>query len=72
MFTATTSRSDTKSANHSLLKADELASRWRCHRNTIYKMIRDGELRSIRIRNTHLIAEEEIHRIESNGTGAKR
>ena len=52
----------------SLFTVDELASRWRCHRNTIYKMLRDGQLHSFRVRRTHLITQKEVHRVESHGT----
>ena len=48
---------------------DELASRWRCHPNTLYKMLRDGQLQSFRVRRTHMITQEEVHRVESHGTG---
>lgn len=51
------------------LTVDELASRWRCHRNTIYKMLGDGQLRSFRVRRTHMITRKEVQRIESHGTG---
>lgn len=42
-----------------------LANRWGCSRQTIYNMIRDGELRSFKVRNSRLILLSEIHRIEN-------
>ena len=56
-------------SGQSLLTVGELASRWRCHRNTIYKMLRDGQLRSFRVRRTHMISSDEVQRVESQGTG---
>lgn len=44
-----------------------LSSRWGCSRQTIYNMIRDGELRSFKVRNSRLILLSEICRIEEGG-----
>ncbi len=51
------------------LTVGELALRWRCHRNTIYKMLRDGQLQSFRVRRNHLVTGEEVHRVESQEIG---
>lgn len=68
MHKVITSNAVTESAQSSLT-VDELASRWRCHRNTIYKMIRDDQLKSFKIRRDHRVALDEVHRVESHGTG---
>ena len=47
-----------------VLTPAELAARWGKCRQTIYNMIRDGELRSFKARNSRLIALSEVERIE--------
>ena len=61
-------------ANHSLPADDRrafsparLAKRWGCCRQTIYNMIKDGELCSFKVRNSRLIPLYEIERIERGG-----
>jgi excisionase family DNA binding protein len=58
------------SASPAGLFSDELAARWRCVRQTIYRQIRNGRLRTIRVGRKHLIPYSEIHRHES-GQAAK-
>ena len=47
-----------------VLTPAELATRWSKCRQTIYNMIRDGELRSFKVRNSRLISLSEVERIE--------
>ena len=56
-------------SEQSSFTVDELTSRWRCHRNTIYKMIRDGQVKAFKIRRDHRVSIEEVQRVESSETG---
>jgi excisionase family DNA binding protein len=51
-------------ATRSALSPQELADRWGRSRQTIHNMIRDGELRSFKVRDSRLIPLAEIERIE--------
>jgi excisionase family DNA binding protein len=44
-----------------------LAKRWNCCRQTIYNMLRDGELHSYTVRGCRRIPLSEIERIEAGG-----
>jgi excisionase family DNA binding protein len=45
-----------------LLTVDDAASRLACSRRTIYRLIADGRLRSLLIRNTRRIRDDELER----------
>jgi excisionase family DNA binding protein len=45
-----------------LLTVDDAATRLACSRRTIYRLIADGRLRSLLIRNTRRIRDDELER----------
>lgn len=49
------------------LSPSALADRWGCSRQTVYNMIRKGQLRSFNIGTLRLILPDEIERIERGG-----
>ena len=55
----------TENDPRSALSPSELADRWGCCRATIFNMLRDGELKGFKVRNSRLIRMSEIERIEA-------
>jgi len=47
---------------------NDLCERWGCSRNTIYRMIERGELRTFRIGGNQRISAAEVARIENGQT----
>ena len=47
---------------------NDLTERWGCSRNTIYRMIERGELRTFRIGGNQRISAAEVARIENGQT----
>lgn len=58
-------------SERSALDLAGLCNRWGVHENTLRTMIRDGQLKTFRIRRKHMITLAEIHRIEDVQAGSK-
>lgn len=53
-------------ATRVVLDPQELADRWDVHVNTIYNMLKSGQLRGFRARNSHRITIEEVEAVEKS------
>lgn len=48
-----------------LLTVDELAARWRCHRNTVHRLVRDGRITSLFIGRARLFRARDVEAFEA-------
>jgi excisionase family DNA binding protein len=55
-------RSRSTSSRLALLTVDEVATRLACSRRTVYRLIAEGRLASLLVRNTRRIRDDELER----------
>ena len=50
-----------------ILTAPELAERWRCGTDSIYRLVKAGKLKAFKIGTDYRIKESEVERYENGG-----
>lgn len=52
-----------------ILTAPELAERWRCGTDSIYRLVKAGKLKAFKIGQDYRFTMSEVERYEEGGTG---